>query len=217
MKKLHVLASGTAMIPEKAEKNAGRDEHLPLYASGPASVGWWAMFITMVGDATAFASLVFAYFFYWTIHPDFPPPDAQGPGLLYPLASTALALAAWACMVLARRTNRQGGERTALLLMAVGVVMAAGSGAALVYAPWVTGLEPTTDVYPATVWVLASWTAVHIAVGILMQGYCMARSLAGKLTAKHDIDLQNVTLYWHFAMLTVVITVLVIAIFPLAA
>ena len=41
---------------------------LPLYASGPASVGWWAMFITMVGDGTAFASLVFGYFFYWTIH-----------------------------------------------------------------------------------------------------------------------------------------------------
>ena len=38
------------------------------------------MFITMVGDGTAFASLVFGYFFYWTIHPDFTAGQA-GPGM----------------------------------------------------------------------------------------------------------------------------------------
>src|SRR3546814_11312181 len=64
---------GTAEIPEKAEKAVGLGLTLPLYASGPAGVGWWAMFITLLGDATAFAGLVFGYFFFWTIHDDFPP------------------------------------------------------------------------------------------------------------------------------------------------
>src|SRR3546814_17699035 len=59
---------GTAEIPEKAEKAVGLGLTLPLYASGPAGVGWWAMFITLLGDATAFAGLVFGYFFFWTIH-----------------------------------------------------------------------------------------------------------------------------------------------------
>ena len=67
------LWTGTAIIPEKPEKDVGLGLRLPLYVSGPRSVGWWAMFITMLGDMTAFLSLVFGYFFYWTVHADFPP------------------------------------------------------------------------------------------------------------------------------------------------
>jgi cytochrome c oxidase subunit I+III len=211
------LWTGTSMIPEKPDKDAGRGKHLPLYASGPRSVGWWAMFITMVGDATAFASLVFAYFFYWTIHPDFPPPDAKGPGVFLPLLSAALTLGAWICMLLARHRNAIGNSGQGLFLLCASAALAAASGAALLAAPWLTGLAPTTDVYDATVWVLVLWTVVHVAVGILMQFYCIARSLAGKLTPEHDIDLQNVTLYWHFGAITVVVTALVIALFPLVA
>ncbi len=211
------LWTGTAMIPDQRTKDAGLNTVLPLYRSGPQSVGWWAMFITMVGDGTAFGSLVFAYFYYWTIHPDFPPPDAAGPGLLYPLLAGALGLAAWACMVAARSINRNGGENKARMLVVGSIPLTLASGAALIWAPWTTGLEPTRDVYDATVWVLVLWTAVHLAVGVLMQGYALARSLAGKLTREHDIDLQNIVLYGHFAAITLVTTVLVIALFPLVA
>jgi cytochrome c oxidase subunit I+III len=37
------------------------------------------------------------------------------------------------------------------------------------------------------------------------------------MTARYDIDLCNVTLYWHFSAITVVVTVAVIAGFPLVA
>ena len=48
------LWTGTGLIPEKPSKPAGRGLVLPLYSSGPVSPGWWAMFITMTADATAF-------------------------------------------------------------------------------------------------------------------------------------------------------------------
>ena len=76
-------------IPEKTTKHVGHGLSLPLYASGPASVGWWAMFITMVGDGTAFASLIFGYFFYWTIHDGFHRRPA-GPGVVWPMAGPGL-------------------------------------------------------------------------------------------------------------------------------
>jgi cytochrome c oxidase subunit I+III len=120
-------------------------------------------------------------------------------------------------MVAARWINRDGAERGARLLVIGSIPLTLASGAALTWAPWTTGLEPTADVYDATVWVLALWTAVHLAVGVLMQAYCVARSLAGKLTSEHDIDLQNTVLYGHFATITLVTTVLVIALFPLVA
>jgi hypothetical protein len=43
------------------------------------------------------------------------------------------------------------------------------------------------------------------------------RRLAGRMTARYDIDITNVALYWHFTALTAVITVAVIAGFPLVA
>ena len=106
---LYWLWTGTAEIPEKDEKAIGHGHSLPLYLSGPRSVGWWAVFITMLGDATAFASLVFGYFFFWTIHDDFPPdPATAGPGLLWPSLATAALLIAWATTLGARELNRAG-------------------------------------------------------------------------------------------------------------
>ncbi|ASJ70601.1 hypothetical protein IMCC3135_02440 [Granulosicoccus antarcticus IMCC3135] len=43
----------------------------------PESAGWWGVWIIMLGDATAFISLVFGFFFYWTTRSDFPPAGSQ--------------------------------------------------------------------------------------------------------------------------------------------
>jgi cytochrome c oxidase subunit I+III len=75
-------------------------------------------------------------------------------------------------------------------------------------------MDPTEHVYPAIVWLLVIWSAVHVAPGVLMQLYCVARRLAGRMTAEYDSDMYNVTLYWHFVIVTVATTIAVIAFFP---
>jgi cytochrome c oxidase subunit I+III len=211
------LWKGTARIPEKEEKDVGLGLTLPIYASGPQSVGWWAMFITMLGSSTAYACLVFGYFFYWTIHDDFPPDPNPGPGVLWPAAAAALLLGSWGLTLLARRWNR--GDRAALFYAGTlaAAVLAVAGGSALVAGPWLTGLDPASHAYPAIVWVMVIWTVLHVALGLIMQLYCVARRLAGRMTARHDIDISNVALYWHFAALMAVVTVAVIAGFPLVA
>ncbi|KFI22599.1 cytochrome c oxidase subunit I [Nitrosococcus oceani] len=211
------LWTGTAIIPEKGEKDVGLGLTLPLYASGSKSVGWWAMLITMVGDMTAYAGLVFGYFFYWTVHEDFPPDPSPGPGLFWPLVAGVLLLSAWLLTVWARywnRRDRAGGFYGALV---TAIALALAGGLALFAGPWLTGLDPTRHVYPAIVWVLVLWTLVHVAIGVIMQLYCMARRWAGKLSARHDIDIINVRLYWHFMAITALVTIAVIAGFPLIA
>jgi cytochrome c oxidase subunit I+III len=211
------LWTGTAFIPEKPAKDAGLGLTLPLYASGPASVGWWAMCITMLADMTAFVCLVFGYFFYWTIHPDFPPDHTTGPGVLWPVTGGGLLLGAWALTGLARRWNRRDRVVGFYLGLLGAAVLAGAGGVAFLAGPWVSGLDPTRHVYPAIVWVLVIWTAAHAALGLIMQLYCVARRLAGRMTARYDIDITNVALYWHFTAMTVVVTVAVIAGFPLLA
>ena len=214
---LYWLWTGTAFIPEKEAKYAGLGLTLPLYASGPASVGWWAMFITMLADVTAFASLVFGYFFYWTIHPDFPPESMPGPGVFWPTIGAGLLLGAWALTGLARRWNRRDRAVGFYLGLLCAAVLAVAGGGALLAGPWFSGLDPTRHVYPATIWVLVLWTAAHAALGLVMQLYCVARRLAGRMTAHYDIDIANVTLYWHFTAVMAVVTLAVIAGFPLVA
>ena len=214
---LYWLWTGTAMIPEKEHKNAGLGLTLPLYRSGQTSVSWWAMFITMLADQTAFICLIFGYFFFWTRHADFPPATSDGPGVFWPLTATLLILGAWALALLARRQNRRNQAREFYLTLAASLVLTAAGGAALITGPFLTNLDPTRHVYDATVWVLVAWTAAHALLGIIMLGYCVARRAAGHLTAKYDIDMANVALYWHFCAFTFALTSAVIGGFPLLA
>ncbi|WP_029030741.1 cytochrome c oxidase subunit I [Salinarimonas rosea] len=211
------LWTGTAVEPEKEEKDIGLGVTVPLYASGPASVGWWAMFITMIGDMAAFAGIVFGYYFFWTVHPEFPPPGSRGPGWEWPTIALAILVLAWAVTMGAQKAIRGGRERLGIALLAACLVLGPVGVAALAAGPWLTGMDPTAHAYPATVWVLVLWTGIHLAIGFVAHAYCLARALAGRLTARRDIDIRNTTLYWHFMFATVLVTVATIGGFPLVS
>jgi cytochrome c oxidase subunit I+III len=209
------LWTGTAHHPEKDEKDVGLGLMLPTYVSGSASVGWWGMFVTMLADFTAYVCIVFGYFFFWTIHEDFPPDPPIGPGVSWPVTAAALLLGAWGATLLARYYNRRDVALGFHAAQLGGIVLNIAGSGALLAGPWFTGLDPTTHAYSATVWLLVAWTVLHTALGLIMQLYCLGRRASGRMTARYDIDIQNVCLYWHFAILTVLMTVAVIAGFPL--
>ncbi|MER9652867.1 cytochrome c oxidase subunit I [Mesorhizobium sp. M0152] len=209
------LWTGTGEIPEKPEKNVGLGLTLPLYSSGPASAGWWAMFITMTGDGTALASLIFGYFFYWTIHPDFTAGIA-GPGAFWPMAALVLFAAAWLLMLAARAMNSRGATTALRTCLALSGALTIAASAAAAYAPWSYDMDPVRHVYPAIVWILVLWVLAHAALGAVMQLYCLARSVAGRLTPEYDMDLHNVVLYWHFLLVTAATVLTVVGLFPMA-
>jgi cytochrome c oxidase subunit I+III len=211
------LWTGTAQIPEKPEKDVGLGLKLPLYVSGSSSVGWWAVFITMLAMLSAFMSLVFGYFFFWTVRNDFPPSPGAGPGVFWPCISGALLLGAWVLTILARYGNAKDRALSFYGASLGAVVLALAGSGALLAGPWETGLDPKSHVYPATVWIIVIWTALQAGIGVIMQLYCVARRIAGRMTGRYDIDITNVTLYWHFTALTAAVTVAVIAGFPLVA
>jgi cytochrome c oxidase subunit I+III len=193
------LWTGTAAIPTQESKDVGLGVQLPLYVSGYASVGWWAMFITMLADLTSFASLVFGYFFYWTIRADFPPDPTLGPGIFWPCLAAALLLGAWAIarpdFMRAGCCGRARGNRWRRAARGSLVDRARPENSCLSS----DGMGPgDLDRVP-----------------LIMQLYCLVRRLGGRMTARHDIDIDNVALYWHFIAITIVVTVIVIAGFPL--
>lgn len=201
----------TAEIPEKPEKPIGHGMRMPLYISGPAAPGWWAMFITMMADATAFSGLVFGYYFYWTVHSDFGV-GFDGPGVSGSIVALALSLASWATTLAAREVHARGAIAAARGLLIAGATAAIASLFAGIAC--LDGLDPTANVYPAIVWVLVIWTVAHAAVAAIMQLYTLARSIAGRMTPTYDADIRNITVYAHFFMLTAIVTYLTIGLFP---
>jgi cytochrome c oxidase subunit I+III len=214
---LYWLWTGTAVIPEKASKPAGLGLTLPLYASGPASVGWWAMFITMLGDITAFTCLVFGYFFFWTSNSDFPPVPSPGPDAFWTALAGVLLATAWALTLASREFNKRDRAHGFYAALLAGMAAAIAGGAALLAAPLVSGMSPSVSAYNATVWALVVWTLTHVLAGLIMQGYSLARRLAGRMTAVHDIDISTICVFWHFLAITALVTVAVIGGFPLVA
>ncbi|WP_375176021.1 cytochrome c oxidase subunit I [Pseudooceanicola sp.] len=209
---IYWLWTATARPPEADSKDVGLGLRLPTYAAGPSSVGWWAMWITMLGDATAFASLIFGFFFYWTASPDFPPEGALHAGAgLVGIAAAAFAVN-WAVTVAARQLNRAGSVRAARICLVLAPICAGLGAASLIGSVW--GLSPESHVYPAILWALAVWIAVHAGAGVIMQLYCLAGSLFGKLTPRYDADIWNVSLFWHFVTISALVTCAVMGLAP---
>ncbi len=208
------LWTGTEGAPDKAEKDAGLGLVLPVYGSGSSSVGWWALFITMTADLTAFAGLVFAWFFFWTIAPVYPPPGLPLPGI--PLLGTGLglALAAWALTKLSWARFKAGSLAWGRVGPVVAALPALLAPLAFAGALWLEGLWPREHAFGATAWVIVLWVAAHFAVGVIMHGYVVARSLAGRMTPRYDAELANVALYWDFMAITATTTFLLLGVFP---
>ena len=209
---LYWLWTATAQIPEAPTTDVGLGLTLPRYASGPDAPGWWAVWITMLGDATAFASLIFGFFFYWTASENFPPVGADDANGTFVALFAVLLSLSWLATRVARDVHRRGNVGLARILMAAGVALTAAGGGAIYLS--VAALDPTTHTYPAVICALAVWLGAHLLLGIIAQGYCLARSLAGRMTPLYDADICNVTLMWHFIALQALVTAAVIGLLP---
>nr|MDQ2695397.1 cytochrome c oxidase subunit I [Pseudomonadota bacterium] len=207
----------TAENPQVSRRDAGCGYVLPLYQSGPHSVGWWALFITLLGDAAAFVSLIFAYFFYWTVNPAWPPPQYDPlnpvpPAIIAGLLLGASLLVQWAIKTL----NRGAAGR---FKAAVGLGTLAWPAIAALQLLWLrdSGLEPTAHSYPAIIWALFVYHLLHVALALIMGPYLLARFWARRLEPGRDIDLRNTALFWHYTVIQGLVTLAVVVLFPLAA
>jgi cytochrome c oxidase subunit I+III len=207
----------TAERADPNQRDAGCGYVLPRYVSGPSSVGWWAMFITILGDGTAYVSLIFGYFFYWTVTEVWPPVQVGEPGLLLPGLSLPLLLLAavlirWSVPLL--RYVQLGLFKLAVCLGCLALLAAAG-----LQVLWLLGadLHPTAHVYPAIVWTIYGYYLLHVALALVMGLYVLARFYAGHLAPGYDIDLRNTALFWYFTVFQGVLAMATIHLFPLVS
>jgi cytochrome c oxidase subunit I+III len=58
---------------------------------------------------------------------------------------------------------------------------------------------------------------LHVALGVVMGLYVLARFWAGRLAPDYDIDLRNVALFWYYIVFMGILAMATVHLFPLAS
>jgi cytochrome c oxidase subunit I+III len=191
--------------PSHPPVDVGGGIRLPVYVTGPASHSWWAMIVLELVIGTTFASLIFSYYFLWTVSPDVWPANtgAPIPASGWPLISAALLVASSALVAYGSRALRSSARRGSwpvriALLLAIPLLI--GSLAVELHGQWQVGLRPTESGYGATVYAIAGMQGLLVFALTIMGFYTIARSLAGLLNAERRATYDNTMLLWHYTV-----------------
>jgi cytochrome c oxidase subunit I+III len=197
-----------------APVEVARGHVLPVNVCGPASHSWWGTVVLILVDATIFASLLFTYFYLWTVRPEqWAPEAAPLPDMLWPLLSAAGYAASAALILLGRRAVRVGrGAVTGALVAASGLLLL-GCGAELV-GQIEARLDPAASAYGAAVYAISADQALHAATLLIMVAYVLARAWTGRLSWERRASYDNTMLLWVYAACQGMVGLAVVHLFP---
>ena len=192
---------------------------LPVYATGSASHGWWAMVVLLLVAASMFIALFFSYLYIWTVSPEvWPAATGQGlPSGVWPFASAGAFLLGSAAMAFSSRMlarAQDSGDWPARFGIACACLLL---GAALFIewkGHWQTGLRPADTSYGALVYTMIALEGQLVATAVIMGFYTIARSVVGKLTATRRGTFDNTMLFCHYTVGQGLVGLLIVHGFP---
>jgi cytochrome c oxidase subunit I+III len=185
----------------------------PAYGSAARSHSWWAMAVLLAVDAAAFLSLVVAYLRLWLAGEGIWPPLDQA---LPALSSGAGGVVLWvtSSVLFAYAGSMLGQRRRVLPLLGVALLVNVGALAVVAQGLMAAGLMPHAHAYSAMVSAMLGYQALHGAAVAMMVGYLMLRASAGLLGAHQRSTLENVRLFYHYAVGQGIVAAALLYMFP---
>ena len=203
--------------PVRRPAHIGGGLVLPVYTSGSVNHSWWGTVTLLLVQGAFFTCLVFSYFFLWLVNPhSWPPPGVSMPSLAWPAVAAALYAASSAAIFFAGRALARPSSGALQLLFPSALLLFAAAVGVQVYSEWQTGLRPTQHSYGAMVYLFGALQGFLGGVLLVMAGFTMARSLAGKLDAVRRVTFDNTMLLWHYATAQGLVAVGIVSLFPRA-
>ncbi len=184
--------------PNHPPVDIGGGIELPVYVTGPKSHSWWAMITLVLVAATLFASLVFSYFYLWTVSPHVWP--AALPGAGYALASAALLALSSGAIAYASSALRAGRLWPVRVALMAAMPLLAGAFGIDLWGQWQSGLRPTVSSYGAVVYTFSVLQGQYVAALLIMGCYTLARSWTGRLDGRRRATFDSTMVLWHYAV-----------------
>jgi cytochrome c oxidase subunit I+III len=191
----------TGDLSDPARVDAGHGLSLPLHHQDPYGPGWWGTLLGLTANAALYASLLFGYYFLWTVRPDWPPAGVALEGLIAPALGLGLLLASSVAVhagVRALAQARPAGLQTALVLA---VLLALG----FLVAQWASmagyAVPATEHAYSALVHVIVGYQILHVVLAMLMALFVIARVRAGYVGPDRQLAARVLALFWHYTVL----------------
>lgn len=178
------------------------------------ATGWWGMVFLLIAEASIFAYLFFAYFYY-AVNVEYRPwPPNGAPSLTFAIPETALIVAGAAAIWWADRRAAIALRLPSLL----GLVLAALCGIGFIVLgllDWSTKpFALASSAYSSIYFVTTGVHLAHVAVGVLMATAVLAWSAVGYLGRVRHVPITVSALYWYFLALSWLALFFVIYITP---
>jgi cytochrome c oxidase subunit I+III len=201
-------------LPEKDSKEVGKGLRLPIDIGDQTSAGWVGAIVFLLVDAAMFASLVYSYFYLWTVAEVWPPPGYR-PLLDTPaLLGAGLLLACLPAALVAQHGARSGQWPIALAGLALTIALFAGTLGAGFQAYLSLPFAIDSNAYAALVVSLALCLGLHALLVLGAAGFAIGRILAVGMTRQHSLAVRVAALLAFYTILQGVIVYAVIYLSP---
>jgi cytochrome c oxidase subunit I+III len=182
------------------ESDVPKRAGLPVFVTGPDSIGWWGMLGLLSMCVSGFAVLFYCYFYLWLFSDQWPQGGIRQPDLPVAAVSYLILAAAGGAVFVGRRSFAAARPRRASLLLAgaaaLGLLFIALQGFHLYHLDF----RAQTNAY-GSIFHVISWTLLlFAAVGIIMIGSALQRLRKDG----HDIhgsmalQMQLTGMFWNF-------------------
>ncbi|UVW30501.1 cytochrome c oxidase subunit I [Massilia sp. H6] len=200
---------------ELGDVDEGRHGLLPVHYRLSLTPGWWGTLFALLADGTLFISLIFAYFFLWTVSAQWPPAAYREIGLGLPSAAFAVLLLAGLAACLAEASVREARSGRAQVLYATAAISGVLFVVLQVWTLQGSGLSAKAHAYGALVHTISGFQFVHVVIAVVMALFALLRVRHGYLHPTRPGEGKVVSLFWKYTMLQWLLGFATIHVFPL--
>lgn len=176
------------------------ERRLPAPAKSAREVAWWGMALLCASEAALFAYLIFSYFYLGLRETAWPPAEIEKPKLFLPLMMTLVLLSSSVTLWWGERGIKQGKQGR----LRTGLVLSILIGIGFLFLQWreyhekLRHFTPKTHAYTSLFFTITSLHGAHVAFGILIMCFTMARAMRGHFDGERHTGVSVTSLYWHF-------------------
>ncbi|HZT86452.1 MAG TPA: cytochrome c oxidase subunit 3 [Stellaceae bacterium] len=171
---------------------------LPIGSIGLRSSGFWGVVFLVLSEASIFAYLFFAYYYFSTQPHPGPWPPSGPPDLTWAIPQSVIVLLGSATMWWANRGIARGARAPLLLGLAATLVLAIAF-LALQLADWFDKpFSLATDPYSSLYFTIGGFHLAHEFVGIVMIAAVLAWSALGYFGPVRHAPVTVTAFYWYF-------------------